>query len=148
MIFYRRLFLLEGLSRTRSLESVQDLNVRLGIQTKLHRVIFLTASSLIRSKEWLCPFFLLLLHHFGSHLPNLKHIKSCYRKFGLSEKHTTFEKIFLMVLTNQLIYLVNVKTTRKILSNYVCFSKIPNFNTNLDVQKNLLLFDAEDRKLK
>ena len=35
-------------------------------------------------------------------------------KFGLSEKHTKFEKIFLMVLTNQLIYLVNVKTIRKI----------------------------------
>ena len=41
-------------------------------------------------------------------------------KFGLSEK---FEKIFLRVLTNQLIYLVNVKTMRKIFSNYVCFSK-------------------------
>ena len=26
-------------------------------------------------------------------------------KFGLSEKHTKFEKIFLVVLTNQLIYL-------------------------------------------
>ena len=25
-------------------------------------------------------------------------------KFGLSEKHSKFEKIFLMVLTNQLIY--------------------------------------------
>ena len=35
-------------------------------------------------------------------------------KFGLSEKHTKFEKIFLMVLANQLIYLVNVKTMRKI----------------------------------
>ena len=35
-------------------------------------------------------------------------------KFGLSEKHTKFEKIFLMVLTNQLIYLVNVKTMRNI----------------------------------
>ena len=35
-------------------------------------------------------------------------------KFGLSEKHTKFEKIFLMVLTNQLIYLVNFKTMRKI----------------------------------
>ena len=33
-----------------------------------------------------------------------------------------------MVLTNQLIYLVNVKTMRKIFfSNYVCFSKSPNF---------------------
>ena len=40
-------------------------------------------------------------------------------KFGLSQKHTKFEKIFLMVLTNQLIYLVNVKTMRKIFSNYV-----------------------------
>ena len=33
-----------------------------------------------------------------------------------------------MVLTNQLIYLVNVKTIRKIFSNYVCFSKNPNFS--------------------
>ena len=48
-------------------------------------------------------------------------------KFGLSEKHTKFEKIFLMVLTNQLIHLVNVKTMRKIFSNYVCFSKSLNF---------------------
>ena len=48
-------------------------------------------------------------------------------KFGLSEKHTKFKKIFLMVLTNQLIYLVNGKTMRKIFSNYVCFSKSPNF---------------------
>ena len=51
----------------------------------------------------------------------------CYLKFWLSEKHTKFEKIFLMVLTNQLIYLVNVKNMRKIFSNYVCFSKSPNF---------------------
>ena len=35
-------------------------------------------------------------------------------KFGLSEKHTKFEKIFLIFLTNNLIYLVNVKTIRKI----------------------------------
>ena len=50
-------------------------------------------------------------------------------KFGLSEKHTKFEKIFLMVLTNQLIYLVNVKTIDHFdhFSNYVCFSKSPNF---------------------
>ena len=33
-------------------------------------------------------------------------------KFGLSEKHTKFEEIFFMVLTNHLIYLVNVKTVR------------------------------------
>ena len=44
------------------------------------------------------------------------------------KKHSKFEKIFLMVLTNQLIYLVNVKTMRKIFSTYVCFSKSPNFN--------------------
>ena len=49
-------------------------------------------------------------------------------KFGLSEKHTKFEKIFLMVLTNQLIYLVNVKTMRTIFSNIVRFSESPNFN--------------------
>ena len=35
-------------------------------------------------------------------------------KFGLSEKHSKFEKILLVVWTNQLIYLVNVKTMRKI----------------------------------
>ena len=51
-------------------------------------------------------------------------------KFGLSEKHTKSEKNFLMVLTNQLIYLVNVKTMRKIFSNYVCFSKSPNFKNS------------------
>ena len=54
-------------------------------------------------------------------------------KFGLSEKHTKFEKIFLIVLTNQLIYLVNVKTMRKIFSNYVCFSKSPNFSATRNV---------------
>ena len=48
-------------------------------------------------------------------------------KFGLSEKRTKFEKIFLVVLTNQLIYLVNIKTMKKIFSNYVCFSKSLNF---------------------
>ena len=51
-------------------------------------------------------------------------------KFGLSEKHTKFEKkIFLIVLTNQLIYLVNVKSMRNIFSNHVCFSKSLNSNT-------------------
>ena len=48
-------------------------------------------------------------------------------KFGLSEEHTKLEKIFHMVLTNQLIYFVNVKTMRKMFSNYVYFSKSPNF---------------------
>ena len=37
-----------------------------------------------------------------------------------------------MVLTNQLIYLVNVKTMRKIFSNYVCFSESLNFTDELD----------------
>ena len=45
---------------------------------------------------------------------NLCILGSVLLKFGLSEKHTKFEKIFLMVLTNQLIYLVHVKTMRKI----------------------------------
>jgi hypothetical protein len=45
-------------------------------------------------------------------------------KFRLSEKHTKVEQIFLMVLINQLIYLVNVKTTRKILFKlYVLLKK-------------------------
>ena len=35
-------------------------------------------------------------------------------KFRLSEKRIKLEKIFLMILTNQLIYLVNVITMRKI----------------------------------
>ena len=43
-------------------------------------------------------------------------------KLGLSEKDTKFEKIFLVVLTNQLIYLVNVIAMRIFFfSNYVCF---------------------------
>ena len=48
-----------------------------------------------------------------------------FLKSGLSEKHTKFEKSFLMVLTNQLIY---VKSMRKIFSNFVCFSESSNFN--------------------
>ena len=61
--------------------------------------------------------------------------------FGLSVKHTKFERIFLMVLTNQLIYLVNVKSMRKIFSNYVYFSKSPNF-------KAILYFNIEKIILK
>ena len=61
-------------------------------------------------------------------------------KFRLSEKHTKFEKIFFVVLTNQLIYLVNVKTMRKIFSNYVCFSKSPNFTTVRFSLKHTLIF--------
>ena len=61
-------------------------------------------------------------------------------KFGLSEKRTKFEKIFLVVLTNQLIYLVNIKTMRKIFSNYVCFSKSPNFKMHWDRYVLILAF--------
>ena len=56
-------------------------------------------------------------------------------KFGLSEKHTKFDKIFLMVLTNQLIYLAgNVKTIRKILSIFVAFLDNMHFDLKNDVQ--------------
>ena len=74
--------------------------------------------------------------------PHLKKNKKClinrfFFKFGLSEKHTKFEKIYLMVLTNQLIYLVNVKTMRKIFSNYVFFSKSPNeWHSDVAMKKN------------
>ena len=61
--------------------------------------------------------------------PNFDVFSPFLLKFGLSEKHIKFEKIFLMALTNQLIYLVNVKTMRKIFSNFVCFSESPNFTT-------------------
>ena len=44
-------------------------------------------------------------------------------KFEISEKHTKFEKIFLMVLTNQLIYLSNVKTIRKFFFQIMCVSQ-------------------------
>ena len=46
--------------------------------------------------------------HFDR-LSNIKIGVEYLLKFGLSEKYTKFENIFLMVLTNQLIYLVNVK---------------------------------------
>ena len=41
-------------------------------------------------------------------------------KVGLSEKQTKFKKIFLMDLTNQLIYLVNVQITRKFFFFKLC----------------------------
>ena len=36
-----------------------------------------------------------------------------------------------MVLTKQFIYLVNIKTMRRIFSNYVCFFKSPNFTRRI-----------------
>ena len=45
-------------------------------------------------------------------------------KLGLSEKRTKSEKIFLVVLTNQLIYLVNVKTIRQIFQIMCAFQKV------------------------
>ena len=65
-----------------------------------------------------------ILPNFDPLTPSGGQIWTFYIKFGLSEKHTKFEKMFLMVLRNQLIYLLNVKT-KKIFSNYVCFSKSP-----------------------
>ena len=56
-------------------------------------------------------------------------------KFGLFEKHTKFEKIFFMVLTNELIYLVKVNQEEDFFSNYVCFSKSPNFTRNAYIER-------------
>ena len=58
-------------------------------------------------------------------LPHLMILVSLILKFGLSEKHTKFEKIFLMVLANQLIYLVNIKTMRKIFFKLCVLLKKP-----------------------
>ena len=47
-------------------------------------------------------------------------------KFGLSEKHTKFEKTLLMVWTfTKYMYLQNM---RKIEQSFVCFSESPNIN--------------------
>jgi hypothetical protein len=47
-------------------------------------------------------------------------------KFGLSEEHTKFEKIFLMVLTfTKYLYL---QSMRKIEQSFVSFSESPNIN--------------------
>ena len=53
-------------------------------------------------------------------------LKSGFLKFNfrLSGKHTKFEKNLPHGFD---IYLVNVKTMRKIFSNFVCFSESPNF---------------------
>ena len=45
-----------------------------------------------------------------------------------------------IILTNLLIYLVYVKTMWKIFSNYVCFSKSPNFNTRYNFSLKLSHF--------
>ena len=85
---------------------------------------------------------ILLFNRNKLFLDEQKVIKTLVIKFGLSEEHR-FEKIFLMVLTIQLIYLVNVKTMRKIFSNYVCISKSPNFNTETTISMySFMLFYA------
>ena len=53
-----------------------------------------------------------------------KLVDSITKNTGLSEKHTKFEKIFLMVLTNQLIYLVNVKTRGRFFQTMCASQKV------------------------
>ena len=48
-----------------------------------------------------------------------------------------------MVLLNQLIYLVTVKTMKMIFSNYVCFSKSPNFIKCFEILIRNLLLDPD-----
>ena len=72
----------------------------------------------------------IIIQLFWTSFEILKQMISWLLKFGLSEKYTKFKKISLMVLTNQQIYLVKVKTMRKTFSNYVCFSKCLNFIRN------------------
>ena len=59
----------------------------------------------------------------NNHIVILKLVIWYILKFGLSEKLTKFEKIFLVVLTNQLIYLVNIKTMTKIFFQIMCASQ-------------------------
>ena len=88
--------------------------------------------SRLPNKRWYRPSFLQLLrvkYDQFHHREFLVFVNQISLKFGLSEKHIKFEKIFLVVLTKQLIYLVNVKTIRKIFSNYVCISKFRTLKT-------------------
>ena len=63
------------------------------------------------------------------------------RFWKVSEKHTKFEKIFLVVLTNQLIYIVNVKTMRKIFFQIMCASqKIKTLFESLEISFSHHLF--------
>ena len=48
-------------------------------------------------------------------------------KFGLSEKHTNFEKIFLMVWRLHIKWADLSKPWRRFFSNLECFSESPNF---------------------
>ena len=74
-----------------------------------------------------------ILPNFDPLTPSGGQTWTFYIKFGISEKHTKFEKIFLMVLTNQLIYLVKVKTMRKIFFELCVLLKKSsvNFDSNL-----------------
>ena len=70
------------------------------------------------------------------------HLQICPIKFGLSEKPTKFEKIFLIVLTNQLIYLVNIKTIfKEDFFQIMCASqKVPTLKVNGILQKERNLY--------
>ena len=68
-------------------------------------------------------------------------------KFGLSEKHTNLKKIFLMVLTNQLIYIVNVKTMRKILIKLrVLLKKSKLYNSRIITSDALMVGITNDER--
>ena len=92
------------------------------------RIFFKTSERFSRSWTELGWYFFLLLSNLKQFADSeLVDMVICILKllvnqvkFGLSEKRTKFEKIFLMVLTNQL------KTMWKIFSN--SNSKRPNFN--------------------
>ena len=57
----------------------------------------------------------------------LQFLRSLFIKFGLSKKHTKFEKKIHLDLT----LLSNVKFKRKIFSNFMCFLESPNLKNNL-----------------
>ena len=58
-------------------------------------------------------------------------------KFGLSEKHTKFEKIWTFTK-------VNVQSMRKISQIFVCFSESPNFIMKFPLSTYAWIFQRED----
>ena len=75
------------------------------------------------------PFCKRKFKHLSSPLKVLKNPLFLYVKFGLSEKHTEIPLPHGLEFHGS--YLVNVQTMRKIFSNFVCFSKSPNFNQKI-----------------